>query len=304
MGAEDGAALDFGVFVPQFRIDVPSMFERARAAEASGFRSFWLMDHLLAPGAPPVDTLESWTLLTALAGATTTLRLGHLVGCAPFRHPSLLAKMAATFDQVSGGRLELGLGWGSVESELTAFGFRPGSRRERSEALGETLEILDLMFAGEPFDYAGRHFRLEGAYGLPRPVQPRIPVHIGGGGPQLTMPLVAAHADWWNCLGSARHRLDELAPLRGSARISAQYAVALLDHEDDRADAEARMARRMPVAAWGEPMIGTADQLAKLFAAERARGVELAVVRFDDFGAPETVRRFGAEVIPASQVSV
>jgi alkanesulfonate monooxygenase SsuD/methylene tetrahydromethanopterin reductase-like flavin-dependent oxidoreductase (luciferase family) len=292
-------SLQFGIFVPQFKTDVPTMIEQARTAEGAGFTSLWVMDHLLAPGAPPCDTLESWTLLTAIAGATTTLRLGHLVGCAPFRHPSLLAKMAATFDQVSGGRLELGLGWGSVESELTAFGFKPGSMRERSDALGETLQILDLMFAGEPFDFEGRHFQLQGAFGLPRPAQARIPVHIGGGGKQLTMPLVRAYADWWNCVGSARDRFDELAPLRGSARISAQYAVGLV-HEGDAPDAvAARTARRMPESAWGKPLVGTPAQLAELFAAEQARGVELCIVRFDDFGAPETVKRFGAEVIDA-----
>ncbi|RHW28587.1 LLM class flavin-dependent oxidoreductase [Nocardioides immobilis] len=294
-----GSVVRFGVFIPQLKTDVPTMLEQARTAEAAGFHSFWVMDHLLAPGAPPSDTLESWTLLTALAGATTTLRFGHLVGCAPFRHPSLLAKMAATFDQISGGRLELGLGWGSVESELTAFGFEPGSRRQRSESLGETLQILNLMFTGDTFDFDGRYFQLQGAYGLPRPVQPRIPVHIGGGGRQLTMPLVAAHADWWNCIGSARDRLEELAPMRGSARISAQYAVGLVHREEDRDAVADRVARRMPESAWGRPLVGTPDELVELFRAERSRGVALCVVRFDDFGTPETLRRFGAEVIPA-----
>jgi alkanesulfonate monooxygenase SsuD/methylene tetrahydromethanopterin reductase-like flavin-dependent oxidoreductase (luciferase family) len=293
--ADDGVS--FGVYIPQLKTDVPTMLQQARTAEAAGFGSLWVMDHLLAPGAPPCDTLESWTLLTALAGATRTLRLGHLVGCAPFRHPALLAKMAATFDQLSGGRLELGLGWGSVESELTTFGFHPGTRKERSDALGETLQILDLMFAGETFDFDGRFFQLQGAYGLPRPVQTRIPLHIGGGGRQLTMPLVAAHADWWNCVGSARDRLEELAPLRGSARISAQYAVGLVHHEEDRAQVNARIARRMPEAAWGRPLVGTPEELVEQFRAERARGVELFVVRFDDFGSPETLLRFGAEVI-------
>ncbi|WGL54067.1 LLM class flavin-dependent oxidoreductase [Nocardioides sp. BP30] len=289
----------FGIFVPQFKTDVAAMIEQARTAEAAGFTSLWVMDHLLAPGAAPCDTLESWTLLTAIAGATTTLRLGHLVGCAPFRHPSLLAKMAATFDQISGGRLELGLGWGSVESELTAFGFKPGSMRQRSEALAETLQILGLMFTGDPFDFDGRHYQLRGAFGLPRPVQTRIPVHIGGGGRQLTLPLVRAYADWWNCVGNARDRFDELAPLRGAARISAQYAVGVVHEGDDPEAVAARTARRMPVAAWGEPLVGTPAELVDLFAAERARGVELAIVRFDDFGAPDTVKRFGNEVIGA-----
>ncbi|CAN5153600.1 LLM class flavin-dependent oxidoreductase [soil metagenome] len=287
----------FGVYVPQLKVDVATVLEQAQAAEAAGFDSFWLMDHLLAPGAPPCDTLESWTLLTAIACATTTLRLGHLVGCGPFRHPALLAKMAATVDQISGGRLDLGLGWGSVESELATFGFPVATRRERSDALGETLQILDRMFAGDPFDFTGTYFTLAGAYGLPRPVQQRIPVHIGGGGRQLTMPLVAEHADWWNCIGSARDRLEELAPLRGTARISAQYAVGLLRRGEDREHVTARIARRMPESAWGRPLVGTPPELVAQFRAERERGVELCIVRFDDYGPAATLATFGSEVV-------
>ncbi|MGN5236770.1 LLM class flavin-dependent oxidoreductase [Rhodococcus sp. SJ-3] len=290
-------SIQFGVFVPQFRIDVRGMQARAVAAEHAGFDSFWLMDHLYSPGGRPTDSLESWTLLTMLAGATSTIRLGHLVGCNPLRHPALLSKMAATVDNISGGRLDLGLGWGSVEAEFDMFGIPVGSRRERAEALGETIEIFRKMCNGEPFDYDGRHFRLRGAYGLPAPVQSRIPIHIGGGGKQLTMPLVAEHADWWNCLGSARHRIDELAPLRGQARISAQYAVGFAQSREQIPDVAAATARRMPDQSWGAPLVGTADMLIDQLNEERQRGVELFVLRFHDFAAPETLERFGRDVI-------
>ena len=290
-------SIRFGLFQPQFRTDAQTMIATAQVAEQAGFDSFWLMDHLLAPGAPPCDVLESWTLLTALAMTTSRIRLGHLVGCNPFRHPSLLAKMAATLDQLSAGRLELGLGWGSVEDELAAFGFAVGSRRQRSRALGETVEILRLMFDGSVFDYAGDVFQLRGAYGLPKPVQPRIPLHIGGSGRTLTMPLVARHADWWNCVGSARHELDELVVLAEGARISAQYPVGMLDREADRAEVTAAVARRLPAAAWGQPLIGTPAELVAQLLTERARGVELFVLRFHDFAPSGTLRRFGAEVI-------
>ncbi|MEE2031428.1 LLM class flavin-dependent oxidoreductase [Rhodococcus chondri] len=290
-------SVQFGVFVPQFRIGFDGMRVRALAAERAGFDSFWLMDHLYSPGGKPTDSLESWTLLTALAGATSTIRLGHLVGCNPLRHPALLAKMAATVDNISAGRLDLGLGWGSVEAEFDMFGIPVGSRRERAEALGETLEIFRKMCVGEPFDYDGRHFRLRGAYGLPVPVQSRIPVHIGGGGKQLTMPLVADHADWWNCLGSARHRIDELAPLRGQARISAQYAVGFAHDIEQLPEVVAATARRMPAQSWGAPLVGTADMLVDQLNAERENGVELFVLRFHDFAEPETLERFGRDVI-------
>lgn len=289
-------APQFGVYMPQIKLDADTIISRAQAAERSGFDSFWIMDHLFAPGAPPTDTLESWTLLSALAGATTSIRLGHLVGCSPFRHPALLAKMAATVDRLSGGRLDLGLGWGSVEDEFTRFGFPVGTRRERSEALGETLDILTLMFTGEPFDYDGTHFQLRGAYGLPVPAQKRIPIHIGGGGKQLTMPLVERHADWWNCVGSARTRLSELAPLRGDARISAQYAVGVIDTEARRDEVTSTIGRRMPEKAWGRALIGTPDELVAMFSAERDLGVDMFIVRFHDLGTEATLGLFGKEV--------
>ena len=104
----------------------PTILERTLAAEAAGFDSVWLMDHLAAPAAPEHDTFEGWTLASALAVRTTTIRIGHLVTCDPFRHPAVLAKMAATVDVLSEGRLELGLGWGSVERELETYGIGAG----------------------------------------------------------------------------------------------------------------------------------------------------------------------------------
>jgi alkanesulfonate monooxygenase SsuD/methylene tetrahydromethanopterin reductase-like flavin-dependent oxidoreductase (luciferase family) len=286
----------WGVHVPQIRSDVAAMTALAVAADEAGVDNFWLMDHLIGPGAPQLDVLEGWTLLSALATATSRLRLGLLVGCNPFRHPAVLAKMAATVDRISGGRLDLGIGWGSYEPELAAFGFDGKSRKERAGELDESLDIVKLMFTGEIFDYEGRHFRMRGAIGRPTPVRSGLPIHIGGGGRQLTMPLVARHADWWNCVGSARERLGELAPLRGSARISAQYAVGLLDDASSRPSVAAWVARHLPEAGWGAPLIGTPDELVELLRAERAKGVEMFVLRFHDYRDPAVFRRFMTQV--------
>lgn len=286
----------FGVFLPQFNTSPDAVIATARTAEDAGFDSFWLMDHLYAPAAPPVDVPESWILLTAIAAATSTIRLGHLVGCTPLRHPAVLAKMAATLDRISGGRLDLGLGWGSVEEEFDRFGIEAGSPRVRSQRLAETLEILELMFTGERFDYAGKHFRLQDAWGLPVPAQNRIPIHIGGGGPTLTMPLVAEYADWWNCVARARERMDRLAPLRGGARISAQYPVGLVHSGDDPEAVRAKLLRRMPESAWGPPVIGTPAELVDYFAGEAARGVELFILRFHDHAPVRTLELFAAQV--------
>ncbi len=145
----------FGLFLPQLRMSFPTILERTLAAEAAGFDSVWLMDHLAAPAAPLHDTFEGWTLASALAVRTTSVRIGHLVTCDPFRHPAVLAKMAATVDVLSEGRLELGLGWGSVERELETYGIGAGPPKERAARMRETIEVLDLMFAGEPFDHDG-----------------------------------------------------------------------------------------------------------------------------------------------------
>src|SRR5947207_5667097 len=161
----------FGLFMPQLRMTFATIEERVRAAEAAGFHSAWFMDHMAAPLNREWDTFEAWTVASALAMRTETIRLGHLVLCDAFRHPVLLAKMAATLDVISGGRLELGIGWGSVPDELPDYGFGPEPPAVRAAKLRETLAILDLMFAGEMFDYAGAHYTLKRAIGRPVPVQ-------------------------------------------------------------------------------------------------------------------------------------
>src|SRR5438477_791849 len=270
--------------------------ERALAAEAAGFDSVWLMDHFTAPMAREIDTFEAWTVATALAARTSTIRIGHLVLCDPFRHPVLLAKTAASFDIISNGRLELGIGWGSVPDELRTFGFGPQPASIRASRLQETLEILELMFSGEPFDYAGDHFTLHGATGRPVPAQSHVPVHIGGGGAKLTMPLVERFADWWNCPGYALDRLDELRPLAGNARISAQHPIGLATTPADRDDAIATVTRRF--GSWGGVIAGTADEVAAGLAADAARGVEGFVCQFGGFGAVDTIECFMRDVGP------
>ena len=290
----------FGLYLPQIRMSFDRILERTLAAEAAGFDSVWLMDHFAAPMAPDVDTFEGWTVATALAARTSTIRIGHLVLCDPFRHPVLLAKMAASLDVISNGRLELGIGWGSVPDELATFGFGPEPPAVRAAKLRETLEIMELMFAGEPFDFAGEHFTLRGATGRPVPAQSHVPIHIGGGGPKLTMPLVERFADWWNCPGYALDRIDDLRPLAGNARISAQHPIGLAANAGARAEAIDTVQRRF--GSWGGVIAGTADEVATALAAEVGRGVEGFVCQFSDFGTPETIERFMRDVVPAMGV--
>jgi len=287
----------FGVMLPQMRMTFATLEARVRAAEEAGFDSVWFMDHLQPPAAPEHDAFEGWTLASALAMRTTAIRLGHLVLCNELRHPALLAKMAATLDVLSEGRLELGLGWGSVPHELEVFGFGLDPAPVRAARLAETLDILQLMFAGEVFDYDGAHYHLRGAVGRPTPLQARVPIMIGGAGPKLTMPLVAAYADWWNCPTYAIDRLDELVPLAGSARISAQHPLGLAGSSDDRAEVVAVAERRF--GGWGGLIAGTPDEVIAALQREVELGVELFIFQFSDFATPETLALFAREVMPA-----
>jgi alkanesulfonate monooxygenase SsuD/methylene tetrahydromethanopterin reductase-like flavin-dependent oxidoreductase (luciferase family) len=297
VSTDSDANVWFGAFLPQLRMSFDTVLERTLAAEAAGFDSVWLMDHLAAPAAPEWDTFEGWTLAAGLATRTNRIRLGHLVTCDPFRHPAVLAKMAATLDALSNGRLELGLGWGSVDAELRAFGIDAGPADERAARLRETLEILPRMFSGEPFDYAGEHYRLEGARGRPVPVQDRIPLHIGGAGPKLTMPLVREFADWWNCPSYAAGRLAELRPLAGSARVSVQHPVGLAAGAADREEAREIAIRRF--GSWGGVVTGTPAEVADALVADVAIGARGFVLQFHDFGTDGTLKRFMDEVAPA-----
>jgi alkanesulfonate monooxygenase SsuD/methylene tetrahydromethanopterin reductase-like flavin-dependent oxidoreductase (luciferase family) len=205
--------------------------------------------------------------------------------------------MAATLDLLSGGRLELGIGWGSVESELRSFGFDAGGPAVRAGRLSETLDILRLMFTGSRFDYDGRYYRLEHAIGRPVPAQSRLPIHVGGGGPRLTLPLVARHADWWNCPSYAVDRLGELRGQIGEARVSTQHPVALATSRKERDKVITTGRRRF--GSWGGLVGGTPDEIADALVAEAALGVELCILQFSDFGTPETLARFAHDVAPA-----
>ncbi len=154
----------FGLFLPQVRLPFETFLERTLVAEAAGFDTVWFMDHLWAAGAPELDVLEGWTTATAIAARTEHIRVGHMVLCDAFRHPAVLAKMAVSLDHISNGRLELGIGWGSLVDELKAFGFGSLPAADRSARLAETLEVLRLLFTGESVTFQGRFFQLENAF--------------------------------------------------------------------------------------------------------------------------------------------
>jgi probable F420-dependent oxidoreductase len=200
----------FGLSLPHYGFSLPSgqisfadAAEWARRAEALGFDSVWVSDHLFYSFArygadpSPIASLEPLTTLAGIAAVTDHVRLGTLVLCAAFRHPALLAKAATSIDLVSGGRLELGLGAGWMAEEFQAFGYRFGSARERFAVLEESVEVLERLFGGEAVTYEGPTVTLREATLRPAPDRPP-PLWVGGkGGPRL-LRLAARLADGWN----------------------------------------------------------------------------------------------------------
>lgn len=172
----------------------------AHACEEHGIEALFRSDHYLSfhRGAGN-GSLDAWATVTALAAATTTLRLGTLVSPATFRHPSELAKVAATADHVSGGRIELGLGAGWNEQEHRGYGFPFPEMSERLERFAEQLEIVHRQWTEKRFDFAGRHYTLTDCTALPKPLQqPRPPIIVGGNAKQGTVRPAARFADEYN----------------------------------------------------------------------------------------------------------
>jgi alkanesulfonate monooxygenase SsuD/methylene tetrahydromethanopterin reductase-like flavin-dependent oxidoreductase (luciferase family) len=185
-----------------------------RQAEASGIDSFWLFDHLLvrAPGQPDYGFWEAWTMLSALAEATSRIEAGTLVACASFRNPAVLAKMAEALDEVSLGRLVLGLGAGWLQSDFEPFGLPHDGLVGRLE---EALEIICPFLRTGTADFAGRFWRATACVNLPRGPRPSgLPVLVGGHGPRL-LRLAARFADAWNTCWFARPD-DEWQRQRGA----------------------------------------------------------------------------------------
>jgi F420-dependent oxidoreductase-like protein len=194
--------------------EILAVFKEADQVEL--FESGWLFDHFYPiRGDSSGPCLEGWTALAALAQATARLRLGVLVTGIHYRHPAVLANMAATLDIISGGRLELGIGAGWNEEETGAYGMQLGSLRDRSDRFEEACQVLIGLLSRESTDFAGEFYHLTNARCEPKGVQrPHPPICIGGGGEKRTLRTTALYAQHWNFVGGTReefaHKRDVL----------------------------------------------------------------------------------------------
>jgi F420-dependent oxidoreductase-like protein len=239
----------FGIFIPQgWRHDLvdiepkdhwATMKSLARAADAGPWESLWVYDHFHTVPVPTEEaTHEAWTLMSAFAASTSRIRLGQMCTCMGYRNPAYLAKVAATVDVISEGRLEMGIGAGWYEHEWRAYGYGFPSAGERLQALREGVEIMQQMWTTGYGNYAGEHFTVDGAMCFPRPLQgdsapgsPRngIPVWIAGGGEKKTLRIAAEYADYTNFSALRRPRNRDTRTSRGCRRSSEQVVERLTD---------------------------------------------------------------------------
>ena len=189
----------------------------ARRAEALGVESLWLFDHFHTVPRPTDEiTFESFTTLSALAALTSRVRLGHIVICTAFRNPALTAKMISTMDTISGGRMELGIGAGWKRDEWEAYGYGFPSTADRLARLRDDLGVISEMLQGDKHHhatFAAEHARVTNAINVPKPIQePRVPIMIGGNGPNVTWRLAARYADELNVDGLEPSEVESALP--------------------------------------------------------------------------------------------
>ena len=240
-----------------------------RTAEDAGFVGLYRSDHFTNPSGPFKDSLECWVSLAWLAGHTSRLEFGPLVSPVSFRHPAMLVRQAAAVADLSGGRLQFGIGAGWQEREHTNYGYHLGSVPERMARFRESVQIMaHLLRSDQPLTFQGKHYSLREAVLLPRP-EHRVPLVIGGGGRNVMLPLVARYADEWNCgprspeeFREMNTYLDELIDKAGRPRASVRRSMMVFI----RADARLR----------------TNEQIAEHVAALEAAGVQRVMLNWRD----------------------
>jgi probable F420-dependent oxidoreductase len=304
----------FGLSLPHYGFSLSDgrpiaheiLVEWARRAESLGFDSVWVSDHFFysfgryGADPAPIASLEPLTALAAIAAATERVRLGVLVLGAPFRHPALLAKTAATIDRISGGRLELGLGAGWLEQEFDAFGYPFGTVGERFAALEDALAIVQGLSAVDgPFTHEGATASVHDALLTPAPIQRPIPTWVGGkGGPRL-LRLAVRHGTGWNVVwrfdmawyaervAAARRACEHANRDPSSFRLSVGFHTVLGEGEPAARAAFERGRAAMPGGAmdadtyegWrAETLSGTPDDAIAKVQALEALGVDEVVV--------------------------
>jgi F420-dependent oxidoreductase-like protein len=284
----------------------------ARAAEELGFVGLYRSDHYTNANPPDIESLELWVSLTWLASHTSRIEFGPIVSPVSFREPTMTARMAAAVDDLSGGRLQLGLGAGWQEREHHNFGFQLLETGPRMDRFEEGLHVITgLLRSAEPVSFAGSYYTLRDAILLPRPQRPGgPPIVIGGNGPRRTLPLVARYADEWNAVFVPPARFAEL-----NAQLDTLIADAGRDPSNVRRSLmtglvygrdEATLERALTdKGRQGDELrergllVGTAPEIAEQIRAFGAAGVQRIMVQWLELDDVTGLEHFAAHVLPA-----
>jgi probable F420-dependent oxidoreductase len=273
--------LRVGVQLPEVERVVrwPEYVAMARAAEEVGFDSIWVGDHLLyrGDGRPERGPWDAWTLLAGLAGVTERVALGPLVACTAFRRPGLLARAAAAVDELSGGRLVLGLGAGWNEPEFRAFGIPFGDRVAR---FAEALAIISRLFNRERVSFAGHHETVSDAVLLPAPVR-RPPVMVGATGPRMlaaALPHVDAWNTWFDVYGNTPEGFAELNAKVDEAALAAGRDPSEIERSACALVVLDREVGERPIPDGMAPVEGSAEEIAAHLRALAEAGADEAIL--------------------------
>lgn len=299
--------IEFGLFSPLAGLGWNAVTERAVRIEKLGYHSIWVTDHFWNRGVPEADVLECTSAMSALGVATGQLRIGSLVICNSFRNPGLLAKVLATIDNLSNGRIEIGLGAGWMEEEYRAYGYEFPSTGARLRQLDEAIQIIKLLMTENRVSFDGRYYKLAEAYCNPKPLQkPHPPITIGGSGEKVMLRLVATHADRWNCPAGYRsfeHKLDVLKQHCQAVgrkieeiNISEQLLVCIGANENE-VEEKWKIAQRLPF--WRTGIKGTPTQIVERLRERIAKGITFFTIIFGDMNSHQSIDLFAREVMPA-----
>ena len=253
----------------------------AQHAEATGWDGLWLADHFLPEEDELIPVHESWITLAALARDVPRVRLGTMVTGNTYRHPAVLANMVATLDNLSGGRVVLGLGSGWQQNEHEAYGIPYGTAGSRLRMLNEACQVMRGLFNNDYYDFEGEFYQLKHAPLEPKPVQAKLPLMIGGGGEKVTLKIVAKYADEWNVWGNVDTLFSKMKILdqhcesigRNPNEIE-RSGVALLFLSDDESYIKRIRSARMATPA----IIGNVNEVQDIIAAYDEAGVKELIV--------------------------
>lgn len=300
--------MQFGVNLPQIKRSWQETRAVAEEVERLGFHSVWFNDHLYGIPMPSLPIMEAWTALSAVAAVTSRVELGTLVTPIGFRNPAVLAKMIATLDQISGGRVIPGLGAGWFEQEFSGHGLPFPPLPQRLQQLEEAIEIMRAMWTDPQVTFKGKHFQTNDVFCEPKPAR-KPPILIGGGGEKVLLRIVAKHADIWNNLAVHLEQIGDKAAVlkrhcedvgRNPAEIRiSQQTMVVIGSDDADAQAKRQKAQAIYGGHLGSGISGTPAQCIERIQQLAESGCSLLIIEFFGRDTREPARLFAEKVMPA-----